>query len=120
MITGPLGLRFGERPIPRLEMGELAGNDLPTPERVRRWFRLAPAIGDDLFLKLYTHGADDRNMKPLLDHGLADLYRLLAEEASRRGIEIHWVTAWQMYRAIEAMAGGCQPVSSLLREAPKP
>jgi len=53
MITGPLGLRFAERLLPRLETGELAGYDLPTASRVRRWFDLAPAIGDDLFLKLY-------------------------------------------------------------------
>ncbi len=105
MITGPLGLRFGERLLPRLENGELAGYDLPTPARVRRWFDLAPTIGEDLFLKLYSHGADDRNMQPLLHHGLADLYRLLAEEAERRSIEIHWATAWQLYQAVQAAVG---------------
>lgn len=107
MIAGPLGIRFGERLMPRLETGEIAGYDLPTPARVRRWFNLAPAIGSDLFLKLYTHGADARNMGPLLDHGLADLYRWLADEAGRRGIEIHWATAWQMFLAIEKLLGGC-------------
>jgi hypothetical protein len=100
MITGPLGLRFGERLMPRLETGELAGNDLPTPSRVRRWFDLAPSIGDDIFLKLYTHGAAERNLEPLLNGGLGDLFRWLAEEAERKGIEIHWVTAYGMFRAI--------------------
>jgi hypothetical protein len=95
--------------MPRLETGEIAGYDLPTPKRVRRWFDLAPMIGSDMFLKLYTHGADDWNIDVLLDRGLADLYRLLAEEAERRGIEIHWATAWQMYQAIEALT---QPLSS--------
>jgi hypothetical protein len=109
MITGPLGVRFGKRSMPRLETGEIAGYDLPTPKRVRRWFDLAPIIGSDMFLKLYTHGADDWNIDVLLDRGLADLYRLLAEEAERRGIEIHWATAWQMYQAIEALT---QPLSS--------
>ena len=73
---------------------------------MRRWFDLAPTIDGDLFLKLYTHGADDRNMEPLLDHGLANLYRWLAEEASRREIEIRWATAWQMYQAADAMIHG--------------
>ena len=95
--------------MPRLETGEIASYDLPSPERVRRWFDLAPMIGSDMFLKLYTHGADDWNIDVLLDCGLADLYRLLAEEAERRGIEIHWATAWQMYLAIEALT---QPLSS--------
>jgi hypothetical protein len=103
MIPGPLGLRFGERLIPRLETGELAGYDLANPARVRRWFDLAPAIGSDLFLKLYTHGADDRNIDALLDGGLAELYRLVAEEAERRSIELHWATAWQTYQAVEAL-----------------
>jgi hypothetical protein len=101
MITGPIGLRFGERLMPRLETGELAGYDLATTARVRRWFDLAPTIGDDLFLKLYTHGAQERNLEPLLNGGLGDLFRLLAEEAKRRGIEIHWATAWQMYQAAD-------------------
>ena len=101
MITGPIGLRFGERLMPRLETGELAGYDLATTARVRRWFDLAPTIGDDLFLKLYTHGAQERNLEPLLNGGLGDLFRLLAEEAKLRGIEIHWATAWQMYQAAD-------------------
>jgi hypothetical protein len=76
---------------------------MPTPARVRRWFDLAPLIGDDLFLKLYTHGAVERNLEPLLGGGLANLFGWLAEEAERRGIEIHWATAWQMYKAANAL-----------------
>jgi type II secretory pathway predicted ATPase ExeA len=103
MITGPLGMRFGERALPRVETGEIAGYDLPTPSRVRRWFDLAPMIGDDLFLKLYTHGAAERNLEPLLGGALGNLFRWIAEEANRRGIEVHWATAWQMYQAVEAL-----------------
>jgi hypothetical protein len=106
MFTGPLGLRFGERLLPRLEAGEIAGYDLPTPSRVRRWFDLAPTIGDDLFLKLFTHGAQERNLEPLLGEGLGNLFRWLSEEAESRGIEIHWATAWQMYQAANALING--------------
>ena len=103
MITGPLGLRFGERIMPRLETGEIAGYDMPTPARVRRWFDLAPTIGDDLFLKLYIHGAAARNLEPLLNGGLTNLFYWLKEEADRRGIELHWSTAWQMYQAVDVL-----------------
>ncbi len=103
MITGPLGLRFGGRMKPRVETGEIAGYDMPTPARVHRWFDLSPTIGDDLFLKLYTHGAAERNLGPLLNGGLGNLFRWLAEEAERRAIEIHWATAWQMFQAAEAL-----------------
>jgi hypothetical protein len=112
MITGPFGLRFGERLLPRLENGEIAGYDLATPARVRGWFDLAPMVGSDLFLKLYTHGADDRNIDALLDGGLAELYRLVAEEAERRDIEIHWATAWQMYQAVDALIRPSVPASA--------
>jgi hypothetical protein len=110
MITGPVGLRFDGRLRPRLETGEVAGYDMPTPARVRRWFDLAPSIGDDLFLKLYTHGGQERNLEPLLKDGLGNLFHLLAEEAHRRGIEIHWATAWQMYQAADALIHGRKPV----------
>jgi hypothetical protein len=110
MITGPLGLRFGGRLMPRTETGEIAGYDMPTPARVRQWFDIAPTIGDDLFLKLYTHGASQRNLEPLLNEGLGNLYCWLAKEADRRGIEIHWATAWQMYLAIYALIHGRKPV----------
>jgi hypothetical protein len=106
MITGPFGLRFGGRLLPRVETGELAGYDLPTPSRVSQWFDLAPTIGEDIFLKLYTHGAQDRNLGPLLNGGLGNLFHWLAEEAGRRGIEIHWATAWQMYKAADALING--------------
>ncbi len=106
MVTGPLGLRFGERMLPRLETGEIAGYDLPTPERVRRWFDLAPAIGDDLFLKLYTHGAPEGNLEPLLGGALGNMFHWLKEEADRRGMEIRWATAWQMVQAAEYLMDG--------------
>jgi len=103
MITGPVGLRLSGRRIFRVETGEIAGYDMPTSARVRHWFDLAPAIGDDLFLKLYTHGAQERNLEPLLGGGLSRLFDGIAEEADRRGIEVHWATAWQMYQAAAAL-----------------
>ena len=114
MITGPIGLRFGGRFIPRLESGEIAGYDPPTPERVRHWLRLSPAIGDDIFLKLYTHGGADRNLAPLLERDLANLYRWIAEEAERRSFQLHWATAWQMYQAASALIHGSQAAEAIL------
>ena len=101
MISGPIGVRWQGRLFPRLETGELAGYNLPTPDRVRLWLDLAPCIGDDIFLKLYTHGAQERNCESLLNQDLANLFHWLAEEAERRDIQIHWTTAWQMFRAAE-------------------
>src|SRR5689334_13131206 len=66
MIPGPLGVRYADRLVPRLENAEIASQDLATPYRVRRWLALAPRIGHDIFLKLHTHGALERNAEALL------------------------------------------------------
>ena len=112
MITGPVALRFGGRLMPRVECGEIAGYDMPTPARVKQWFDVAPTIGEDLFLKLYTHGAPEKNLEPLLNGGLGNMFHWLAEEADRRGIEIHWATAWQMYLAADNLIRGRENVSA--------
>jgi hypothetical protein len=113
MIAGPLGVRLRERLIPRLESGELAGYDLPTIARVDYWLKIAPRIGDDLFLKLYTHGAQERNFEPLLQYGLANMYSWLAERAAASNIEIHWSTAWEMYQAAMALTGAARSVPAI-------
>ena len=111
MITGPLGLRYSERLLPRMETGELAAYDLPTQYRVKRWINLAPRVGDDLFVKLYGHGAREDNAEGLLGTnskpgGLAEMFRWLQQEAAERGLELHWASAFEMYRAISALVGG--------------
>lgn len=105
MITGPLGLRYARRVLPRIETGEIAGYDLPTRKRAKHWFDLAPLLGEDLFIKLFTHGAPDWNLKPLLTGGLDKLFGYIAEEADNRGIELNWASAWQMYQAASKIIG---------------
>jgi hypothetical protein len=109
MIPGPFGLRWKGRLLPRMETGELAAHDLATPYRVKRWFDLAPRIGQDVFIKLYSHGAQEAHMAALLNTGLQDTFTLVREEAERRGASIHFVSAWQMYCAIEAISAGHDP-----------
>jgi len=113
MIPGPLGLRWKGNRLPRMETGEVAAYDRATPYRARRWFDLAPRIGEHLFLKLYTHGARDSNLEFLLGSGLRELFDTTSEEASRRGDAIHFVSAWEMYRAIHAISLGRDPLARL-------
>lgn len=113
MVPGPFGLRWRSRLVPRLETGEIAAYDPPASYRVKRWLQLAPRIGEHAFLKLYTHGAKDSNLEFLLGSGLLELYRLVKEEAEHRGVCVHYVSAWQMYLAIEALSSGCDPVPAV-------
>lgn len=114
MIPGPLGLRLrGLRP-PRLEMGELASYDPPTPARIPLWLSLAPQLGEDLFLKLYTHGAREDNAAALLGSpttpGLLPTFRALAEYAAQHALELHWETAFQMFEAAERLLSPGAPL----------
>jgi hypothetical protein len=113
MIPGPLGIRWRDRLLPRLETGELAADNLPTPYRARRWVDLAPRIGTDAFLKLYTHGAQEGNSAFLLRDGLESAFNMLVDEASRRAGAVYFVSAWQMYLAIEALRQQCDPIASI-------
>jgi hypothetical protein len=107
MIPGPIGIRWSDRLIPRLETGEVAWQDLPTPYRVKRWLDLAPRIGKDIFVKLYTHGAQERNSNALLlQGGLDRLFTLLADGCRQRGHQLRYVSTWEMRQAVDAAASG--------------
>lgn len=112
MIPGPIGMRWKDRWLPRLETGELRHGNVATLYRVRRWVELAPRIGTDSFVKLFTHGAQERNSSALLRDVLESAFNMLVEEADRRGCAVHFVSAWQMYLVIEAIGHGRDPVGA--------
>jgi len=111
MIPGPLGIRWRERLLPRLETGELCHGNVATPYRVKRWVDLAPRLESDSFIKLFTHGAQERNSSVLLNGELESAFNLLVDEAHRRECSIYFVSAWQMYLAIEAIRQGVDPTA---------
>lgn len=120
MVPGPLGLRFRDRLLPRLETGELASYDLPTAYRVERWIDLAPRLGEDIFVKLYGHTAREDNAGALLGDrpgtgGLETMFRAVKAAADRRGLELHWATAYELFCAIERVAA--RPGEPLLHAA---
>jgi hypothetical protein len=103
MIQGPLGVRLrepGQRAF-RIEMGELAGYDLPSAYRARLWLRLAPRVGGIAFIKLHTHGADLRNMRPLLEGGLDTLFTAVKAECDAAGVQLRYGTAWDIFRELK-------------------
>ena len=114
MIPGPMGLRFRDRLMPRLETGELAVYDQPTPYRVERWLALAPQLGEDIFIKLYGHTAREDNAGALLgtpgsEGSLAPMFRWISEAAQRHNLELHWATAYEMFSRVDELIRGAQP-----------
>jgi hypothetical protein len=105
MIPGPLTLNWNSRKfglLPRLETGELAASNPVTQQRVRLWLNYAPRIEDDLFIKLFAHGAREENAAQLLERDLDLTFQLLRGECADNGSVLHYVTAWQMRDAVES------------------
>jgi hypothetical protein len=108
LIPGPVGVGFrGGRP--RTEWGELSGRNPVSAARVRMWLSHAPRIGEHVFLKLFAHGAQEEDAEWLLGGGLDQLFTQVAAEASAQGVALRFVSAWDMWRAVEALRRGEQP-----------
>jgi hypothetical protein len=113
MITGPLGLELrGPFRKPRVESGEIAGHALPSAARARLWLELAPRVADHAFVKLFTHGTQERNSGPLLSQGLDTLFTTLEARCREVGARLHYVSAWRAWRAIEALRCSGDPLSA--------
>jgi hypothetical protein len=118
MVTGPLGLRYRDRLMPRLETGEIASYDPPTPYRVERWLDLAPQVGDDIFLKLYGHSAREDNAEALLGTAakrgtLAPMFDWIAQAAAERNLKLHWATGYEMFCAIDHVIEPAAPEAAV-------
>jgi hypothetical protein len=111
LITGPLGVIRAPRgrTRPQLENGDLAHYRPPAPHRVPAWLSLAPEIEGHVFIKLFAHGAQEKNAACLLGGGLDAMFRELASQCTARSIELRYVTAWEMWTAVEALRRGETP-----------
>lgn len=109
MIPGPFAIRLGKRLKPKLEIGELAGPLPVDGSRVRAWFRHAPVLGADQFLKLFAHGTQERHSGPFFQGMLDALFSALQAHAHARGMEIYFVSAWRMFLAVEEALAGRDP-----------
>lgn len=112
-IPGPLALVLSPRGAlrPRIECGEIAGNQPPSLERARLWLRLAPRLGEHAFLKLFTHGAQERNMGPMLAGDLDRLFECMSSACAAVGAKLHYVSAWGMWNGTEAVRRGLEPAA---------
>jgi hypothetical protein len=116
MVPGPLTVNVKEWCVPRIpkiDTGELAGNALPSRHRAHLWAAAAPRIGDDVFIKLFTHGAPEKNSVPLLEGGaLGHTLDYVTEEARRLDAQVLYVSAWQMWKAIDAIRRRGDPLEA--------
>ena len=85
MITGPLGLRFGERLMPRLETGEIAGYDHANAIEGTPLVRSGAHYRRRSLPQALCTRRGERNLDPLLE-GLGQPFRL---DCGRGGSERH-------------------------------
>ena len=118
IVPGPLGLNWRERRrswAPQIETGELSASNPPTPHRAKLWLQYAPRIGDHVFVKLFTHGTQEENTNMLLNGGLNAIFASLMAECLQSRQKLCYVSAYEMWQAIEAVCQDRDPLTSLGR-----
>jgi hypothetical protein len=111
MIQGPLGLNWRSRKLgllPKIEAGELSGDAPPNAERIAIWESAAVTITgaeNHIFIKVYTHGLQPKNMAMFFEKGGFDKLWTGLEQAYRdnNDYKLHYVTAWEMYNTIKSI-----------------
>lgn len=110
MIPGPIALARREGSLrPRIEAAAVTARDPATAARVRTW--IEQAIGVEgrpewVFVKVHTHGAPEREAASLLGAPGRALHAALRARCARDGLQLHYVTAREMFNvAIAAIDG---------------
>ncbi|MEW6041215.1 MAG: hypothetical protein AB1633_06805, partial [Elusimicrobiota bacterium] len=105
IIQGLLTLNWKNRKwglFPRIENGELSynnpsANNPSAPERIDLWIKQHIHVKgrpEWIFVKIYTHGAQEKNMKFLLNGGLEEMYGYLGEKYNDgKNYALHYVSA---------------------------
>jgi hypothetical protein len=116
IVTGPLGLNWRRRRrgiLPAVENGDLTGLNPPSPDRVDAWVRAAVSVAGFprwVFVKAYTHGAQERNATRLLGEGPGSLRSLFADLQARYDdgarYVLHFATPWEIFRCVKVLEAG--------------
>ncbi|HNP59512.1 MAG TPA: hypothetical protein PKM72_01660 [Nitrospirales bacterium] len=113
LIQGPLGLNWKSRKLgllPRIENGELSGDNPPSKERVDLWIKTHIHVQGQpnwIFVKLHTHGADEQNMAVLLGEPMDRMWTYLEDEYNDgQRYCLHYVTAYELFQAVKAAESG--------------
>lgn len=112
MIQGPLELNWKNRKlgfIPRIEAGELSFDAPPNEKRIDLWKKSNITIKDKeehVFIKIYTHGLQEKNMKMFFDNdGFENLWSIFEKKyKNNKKYTLHYVTAWEMYCKIRELS----------------
>ncbi len=113
IIQGPLGLMWHNRKfgvLPRIENGDVRTAMLPTPERVDAWVRTGIHVDhqqDWVFVKVHTHGTQERDTDTLLGEPMHRMFDHLESKFNDgQRYVLHYVSARETYNIIKAAEAG--------------
>ncbi len=111
MLPGPLGIhkRRHARWHLGLENGEMTTVHPASWERYCCWRRLqvhVAGVPDWLFVKLHTHGLDAASRGGVLGEMTRSFYAQLRDWCHADGMQLHYVTAREMYNVAKAAEAG--------------
>lgn len=113
IVQGPLGLNWRWRKygvLPRIENGDVRATTPPRRDRTDLWVRThIHVVGrpEWVFVKVHTHGAQERDTDTLLGPATDALFRDLETRYNdgRRRV-LHYVTARELYNIVKAAEAG--------------
>ena len=113
IIQGPLGLRWRSRKfglLPRIENGDIRQVAPPSRDRIDAWVRTGIHVEgrpEWTFVKIHTHGAEDRDIDTLLGQPMDDAYTHLESRYNDGDAwKLHYVSAREMYNIARAAEDG--------------
>lgn len=113
IIQGPLGLMWHSRKfglIPRIENADIRTSSPPSPKRVDEWIRTGVHVQgrpEWIFVKIHTHGTQERDMDTLLGAPMRRAYEHLQRQYNDgRDWKLHYVSAREMYNIVKAAEAG--------------
>ena len=129
MIQGPLGLLWKMRKygvMPRIENGDVRESNPPVNARVDFWVDTGVHVAgrpEWVFVKVHTHGTQERDIKALLGQPTGDMFSHLESRYNDgKNYVLHYVSAREMYNIAKAAEAGCSGNPNEYRDhvVPKP
>ena len=108
IVQGPLALNWQNRKwglLPRLEHADVAGHTPASPSRMDLWVRQRIGVvgkPDWVFVKVHTHGCQERNFDAALGAAATRMHEYLAMQP----FILHYVTGREVYNLIKAAEAG--------------
>lgn len=107
IVQGPLALNWRRR---KIENSGISLDNPPTSDRIDLWVdQKIGVIGKPewIFVKVYAHGAQDKNLKDEYFKNLSSMFAYLEEKYNDgENYKLHYVTAREMYNVIKAAEAG--------------